>query len=167
MLILIKRLEDIQHEQAYLKKLRSQPETDSDRDNDDLNTASELKELEQRIAEDPSDAARFYHQIANLTRTEFKSIQKKYSQLVDSSASERENLNSELETLQKTKQELESRAQKATKGTKLVICLQNYVRKMLQERLEESARQLEQLGVQTRATKAEADEYRSKAAQLE
>lgn len=61
MLILIKRLEDIQHEQAYLKKLRSQPETDSDGDNDDLNTASELKELEQRIAEDPSDAARFYH----------------------------------------------------------------------------------------------------------
>ena len=60
MLILIKRLEDIQHEQAYIKKLRSQPETDSDGDND-LDTASELKELEQRIAEDPSDAARFYH----------------------------------------------------------------------------------------------------------
>ena len=50
-------------------------------------------------------------------------MQKQYSQLVDASASERENLNSKLETLQQTKLELESSAQKATKGTKLVICL--------------------------------------------
>ena len=61
MLILIKRLEDFQHEQAYLKKLRSQSEIDDHGQDDDVNTASELKELEQRIAEDPSDAARFYH----------------------------------------------------------------------------------------------------------
>ena len=91
-------------------------------------------------------------------------MQKKHSKLVDSSTSERKNLNSKLEALEQAKHELQASAQKATKGTKLVICLQNYVRKMLQERLEESARQVESLGVQTLASKAEAEEYRSKAA---
>ena len=41
--------------------------------------------------------------------------------------------------------ELEGKIEKTAKGTRLVICLQNYVRKMLQEKLEESARQLDAL----------------------
>ena len=32
--------------------------------------------------------------------------------------------------------------EKQARGTRLVICLQNYVRKMLKEKLEETARQL-------------------------
>ena len=73
MLILIKRLEDVQHEQAYLKNLKEGGNDQEDGEQQDL------KELEQRIAEDaaggaPGDAARYYHSIANLTKTEFKSL---------------------------------------------------------------------------------------------
>lgn len=32
--------------------------------------------------------------------------------------------------------DLEEKVEKATKGTKLVICLQNFMRRMLQEKLE-------------------------------
>ena len=49
------------------------------------------------------------------------------------------------ETSKEMEQELEDvrkQNEKQAKGTRLVICLQNYVRKMLQEKLEATARQL-------------------------
>ncbi len=56
---------------------------------------------------------------------------------------------------------------KKTKGTKIVICLQNYVRKMLQEKLEQSAKELEALGTKNKAAMEEAETFRSKATKLE
>ena len=77
MLMLIKRLEDVSQEQAYLKNLKDQV-------NDQDAAEQDLKELEQRIAEEisggaPGDAARYYYSIANLTKTEFKSLKTKYA----------------------------------------------------------------------------------------
>jgi len=40
-------------------------------------------------------------------------------------------LNSKLEDLENEKKELNVQIEKKAKGTKLVICLQNYVRKLL------------------------------------
>ena len=70
MLILIKRLEDIQSEQLYLKSLR-QEEAESDGEAEETEKIEE-EELVQRIAEDPNGAARYYQQIAKVTKAEFK-----------------------------------------------------------------------------------------------
>ena len=65
------------------------------------------------------------------------------------------------------KKQLEEQAAKQSKGTKLVICLQNYVRKMLQEKLEKSAKDLESLGVSNKAAQEEAKRQKERAAKLE
>ena len=63
--------------------------------------------------------------------------------------------------------ELEGKIEKTAKGTRLVICLQNYVRKMLQEKLEESARQLDSLAKKNKTIDEEITLLRRQANKLE
>lgn len=78
--------------------------------------------MKQRIAEDPSEAAKFYHRIASLTKDEFKSLKKEHNNLLKTSANQTE-LSSKLEILEREKMQLEDQATKSAKGTRLVISL--------------------------------------------
>ena len=91
MLMLMKRLDDLHSEQAYLKDLRGDDSEDNtaseeeekaegEDDEDKLSPAEkkaaraemqeaiEAKEMEERIGEDPTEAARYYHRILNVTK---------------------------------------------------------------------------------------------------
>lgn len=72
-------------------------------------------------------------------------MKKKHAKQASAEADE-QNLNSKLKDLESQKLDLENQIAKNSKGTKLVICLQNYVRKMVQEKLEKAAEELESLG---------------------
>ena len=72
-------------------------------------------------------------------------MKKKHTKQASAEADE-QNLNSKLKDLESQKLDLENQIAKNSKGTKLVICLQNYVRKMVQEKLEKAAEELESLG---------------------
>ena len=76
-------------------------------------------------------------------------------------------LNSKLGDLESEKAQLQAQIAKSSKGTRLVICLQNSVRKMIQEKLEEKAAELEALGAKNKAAQAEAASFREKASKLE
>lgn len=81
--------------------------------------------------------------------------------------SEQSNLNSKLQDLEQEKQDLVNQVAKSKKGTKVVVCMQNFVRQMLQDKLEESAKQLESMGQSSKKAQAEAESLREKASQLE
>ena len=90
------------------------------------------------MAEDPIDAAAYYFRIANATKQEYKYLQRQHAKTSNIEQSE-QNLNSKLEDLEAEKAELAAQIAKSGKGTRLVICLQNSVRKMLSDKLEEKA----------------------------
>ena len=65
-----------------------------------------------------------------MTKDEFKSMKRQHSKFL-SAANLQDNLNSKLKDLEEEKNELKNEVAKNSKGTKLVVCLQNFVRKML------------------------------------
>ena len=168
MLLLMKRIEDMHAEQAYLKELRGEANESSTDEEEPTSTAVEesksekaegkdggeeakakkiraerreeadSKELQERISSDPHEAAIYYHRLSKLTRQEFKSMKRQHAKASNSEAKELI-LNSKLDDLAQEKAELEVQVAKSAKGTRLVICLQNYVRKMLQQNLEQMA----------------------------
>ena len=93
-------------------------------------------------------------------KQQFSDSQIKYSQtlkLLNTARIASEDLEDQLEYAKKENV-------KQAKGTRLVICLQNYVRKMLQEKLEEQARQLAALKGQN---SDEVNNLRRRASELE
>lgn len=78
MLLLLKRMEDMHAEQAYLKELRAEDSPDNENNPDEIAVGNKDEEDEQdadeRIASDPTEAARHYHKILKLTKQEFKTL---------------------------------------------------------------------------------------------
>jgi len=93
-------------------------------------------------------------------------MKKRHAKQASAEASEHI-LNSKLQDLEKEKVDLQQQIAKNSKGTRLVICLQNYVRKMVQEKLEQAAVELEALGAKNKEAAAEAAGAREKVAKLE
>jgi len=124
------------------------------------------KEMEERVAEDPSEAARYYHRLVVATKKEFKSLKRQHAEIANAEM-EHLNLNSKLADLEQEKADLESQIAKASRRTRLVICMQNSVRKMLQEKLEQRAEEIEALRQTSTAALAEAQDFKLKAVQLE
>ena len=95
MLLLLKRMEDMHAEQAYLKELRAGDSQDSDNSSDENARAckeEEDQDADERITSDPTEAARHYHKILNLTKQEFKTLHRQHSKLLNKE-SQQENLN--------------------------------------------------------------------------
>lgn len=88
---------------------------------------------------DGADAAHHYFNLLKATKQEFRALNKEHTKLLTEDKKE-DNLNSQLQELEEEREALKAKMSKSSKGTRLVISMQNFVRKMLQEKLEESAR---------------------------
>lgn len=114
---------------------------------------------------DASDAAHHYFSLLKATKQEFRALNKEHIKLLAEESKE-DILNSQLQELEQERAALQQQVTKSSKGTRLVISMQNFVRKMLQEKLEESVRQLEAAGAKSKEAQAEADTLREKANEL-
>ena len=167
-LSLMKKLEEVHCEQAYLKELRGvdsdvsdsqederepnddkaedKPESKTDEEKQDAKDRKRVElelEFEERVASDASEAASHYFNLLQCVRQEFRALYKQHQKLAGEVKKD-EALTAQLYELEQERKELQDKVNKQSRGTQLVICMQNFVRKMLQEKLEASAKQIEE-----------------------
>ena len=114
----------------------------------------DLKDSKERFEKVKMDYQQQFGTLKNTTVAMKQQLQKEYEGRTTS-----ENrfmvAQKQLKISRQENTDLESQVQKSTKGTMLVISMQNFVRKMLQEKLEDSASQIESLSKQNEATMSE------------